>query len=102
MNYKASCPMTYGDVVGTYFLEHRAKLIDIAAFFDRLERCSDGPAEKEDFRVTALREALALLSDGDGERAKRVLAHLSDDRDALPETAAGSKGALGAAPEQSK
>ncbi len=102
MKYDVSCPLSYGEIVDHYFLEHRAKLIDIAAFLDRLERASDGTPAHEDFRVTALRDALALLSDGQGERAKRVLAHLSDDREALSETAAGTKGALGAAPESSK
>ena len=78
MTYDASCPMSYEDIVEAYFLEHRAKVIDIAAFLDRIERASDGPADKDDFRVAALREALTLLGDGQGERAKRVLDLLSD------------------------
>ena len=94
--------MTYRDVVDTYFLEHRAKLIDIAAFLDRLERAADGAPNTDDFRVAALREALALLSDGNGERARRVLALLSDDTTETPQSAQGMKGALGAAPEAPK
>ena len=101
MKYDTSCPMSYADVVDTYYLEHRAKLIDIAAFLDRLERTADGPADTDDFRVAALREALTLLGDGQGERAKRVLDLLSDTTESMPQTAAGSKGALGAAPEAS-
>lgn len=101
MNYEASCPMTYTQLVDTYFLEHRAKVIDIAAFLDRLERAADGPAAQEDFRVSALRNALALLGDGQGERAKRVLESLSDTTDAIPQSAQGTKGALGAASEKS-
>ncbi len=99
MNYDASCPLTYADIVDAYFLEHRAKVLDIAAFLDRLERAADGPAEKDDFRVAALREALLLLSDGDGERAKRVLDLLSDATETMPQSAANAKFALGAAPE---
>jgi hypothetical protein len=99
MNYAKTCPMTYDAIVETYFLEHRAKLIDIAAFLDRLERAEEGAAEREDFRVAALREAIAVLSDGKGERAKRVLDLFSDPSEALPQSAAGTKGALGAAPE---
>jgi hypothetical protein len=101
MKYKTSCPLGYSEIVDTYYLEHRAKLIDIAAFLDRLERSADGPADKDDFRVAALREALTLLGDGDGERAKRVLDLLSDATESMPQTAAASKGALGAAPETS-
>lgn len=102
MKYATSCPMTYREIVDQYFLEHRAKLIDVAAFLDRLERASDGPATKDDFRVAALREAIALLGDGQGERAKRVLDLLSDPTGEIPPSARGMKGALGAAPEGSK
>ena len=103
MKYDASCPLTYAQIVDTYFLEHRAKVIDIAAFLDRLERAADGPAAQDDFRVTALRKALALalLDDGHGERARRVLESLSDTTDAIAQSAQGMKGALGAAPEKS-
>ena len=55
MNYDSSCPLTYAQIVDAYFLEHRAKVIDIAAFLDRLERAADGPAARDDFRVAALR-----------------------------------------------
>lgn len=102
MKYDASCPLTYDAIVDAYFLEHRAKVIDVAAFLDRLERAADGPADRDDFRVAALREAVALLGDGEGERARRVLDLLSDDTVHLPESAAGTKGALGAAPEPTK
>ena len=101
MQYQSSCPMTYTQLVDTYFLEHRAKVIDIAAFLDRLERAADGPAVQEDFRVAALRNALALLGDGQGERARRVLESLSDTTEAIAQSAQGMKGALGAAPEKS-
>lgn len=101
MNYDRSCPMSYAELVDAYFLEHRAKLIDVAAFLDRLERAGDGPAERDDFRVAALRDALAILNDGNGARAKRVLDLLSDASEELPQSAAGTKGALGAAPEGS-
>ena len=102
MKYAGSCPMSYTDVVNTYYLEHRAKLIDIAAFLDRLERADGGAADNDDFRVAALRDAIAILSDGDGERAKRVLDLLSDPSVELPQSAEGTKGALGAPPEGAK
>ena len=102
MNYDATCPMTYTQIVDTYFLEHRAKVIDIAAFLDRLERAADGLPAQDDFRIAALRNALALLGDGQGERARRVLESLSDTTDAIAQSAQGTKGALGAAPESAK
>ena len=77
------CPSSRSQVVDLYFLEHRAKLIDIAAFLDRFDRA---PAEGDetDFRVEAFRRALAILSD-----------HSTDP---IP-SAADMKGAFGACPE---
>ena len=69
-NQPHTCPMTRQQVVDQYFLEHRAKMIDIAAFFDRIERAQPTD-DVEDFRVKAMKEALALLTDGEGERADR-------------------------------
>lgn len=89
-------------VVDTYFMEHRAKLIDIAAFLDRIDRASDSNPDNninsdEDFRLKAMREAISVLIDGKGERAKRILDLLSDPT-AEPLESAGMKGASGAWP----
>ncbi len=90
----APSPPSHADVLDLYFLEHRAKLVDLAAFLDRLERA---PAKaRADFRETALRQALAILTDGQPERARRVLTLLSDPTNEVPESAQGTKGASGA------
>ena len=47
----------------------RAKLIEVAAFLDRVERYRAA----NDFRCVALRAAAALLVDGKPERARRIL-----------------------------
>lgn len=86
-----SCPLNRRGVTDRYFLENRAKLIDIAAFLDRIER-SEG---EDDFRIRAFREALSILSDGQGERAKRVLEAFSD-HSSEPIERAPMKGASGA------
>ncbi|MEL7073429.1 MAG: hypothetical protein AAGK34_05300 [Planctomycetota bacterium] len=79
------------DVIDRDFLEHRAKLIDIAAFLDRCER-ADGT---DDFRLRALRTAIPLLIDGQPERARRILESFSDPTsEPIPE--APGKGASGA------
>jgi len=90
-----SCPLTVAQVVDLYFLENRAKLIDIAAFLDRVERAA---GDDDDFRLAAFRRALALLGDGQGQRARRVLELLSDPTDEPLESAEGMKGAAGAWP----
>lgn len=94
-----TCPMPRSAAVDLYFMEHRAKVIDIAAFLDRIERTADESAgAPEDFRLKALREAIAVLIDGQGDRAKRVLETLSDPTMEPLESAAGMKGAAGAWP----
>ena len=91
-----SCPMSRARVVDTYFMEHRAKLLDIAAFLDRLERSGGEGSESEDARVSALRAALRLLDDGEGQRVRRILELLSD-LSSEPLDVAPGKGACGVA-----
>jgi hypothetical protein len=90
-----TCPAPRSRVVELYFMEHRAKLLDIAAFLDRLDRARDD-LDREDFRVAAFREALRILGDGRPERARRVLELLSDPTSQPIRSAAGMKGAYGA------
>lgn len=73
------------------FLPVRAKLIEVAAFLDRVER--HGLAD--DFRCTALRAAAQLLVDGDSDRARRILEALSDPS-LEPDAVSTGKAAFGA------
>ena len=84
--------MNRAEVVDAYFMEHRARLLDIAAFLDRVDRSGAGP---DDFRMEAFRRAVALLQDGRPERARRILELLSDPS-MEPIARAGMKGATGA------
>ncbi|MFG0329029.1 MAG: hypothetical protein ACF8PN_03935 [Phycisphaerales bacterium] len=88
----SSCPAPRDRVVDLYFMEHRAKLIDIAAFLDRLDRSGEGD---DDFRMSAFRQAIEILADDRPERARRVL-ELFSDPTSEPIAAAGEKGATGA------
>jgi len=95
-----SCPISRERVIDLYYMEHRAKLLDIAAFLDRLDRAEPegDPAEAEDFRVRSLREAIKILSEEEPGRAKRVLELFSDPTMEPLESAAGLKGAFGTYP----
>lgn len=88
--------MSKDRVVDTYFMEHRAKLIDLAAFLDRFDR-ADGD-DSGDFRMAALEQATRVLLDGQPHRAKRILELFSDPTTELPQDAQGTKGASGAYP----
>ena len=89
-------PLSKSAVVDRYFLEHRAKVLDLAAFLDRVDRAKPDAADSNrDFRLDSLRGAIALLLDGEPERAKRVL-DLMSDPSTEPIAAAPMKGATGA------
>jgi hypothetical protein len=91
--------MTRHAVIDAYFLEHRAKILDLAAFLDRIERADPGcPGAGDDFRMAAVFRALAILTDGHAERARRVLETWSDPTLEPIASAAGMKGAYGAPP----
>jgi len=86
-------PMTRQELLDLYFMEARAKLIDLAAFMDRVER---GTGD-EDFRMAGFRKALAELNGTKPERTKQVLLSLSDPT-IEPIAAATTKAAAGAYP----
>lgn len=79
------------NLVDLGFLDARIKLIDIAAFLDRVER----HGQSGDYRVVALRAALGELNSDSQGRARRVLEALSD-RSEEPIPAATLQGAFGA------
>lgn len=85
--------MTRQQVLDQYFLDARCKLIDIAAFLDRVQR-ADG---KADFRLAAFEQALKELSGRRPERARQVLLAFSDPT-THPVDKAPGKGACGAWP----
>jgi hypothetical protein len=83
--------MTRQQILDLYFLDARHKLIELAAFLDRVER-ADG---KDDFRLKAFRTALAKLDGKKKNKAKSVLLTFSD-LTLKPIAGAASKGAVGA------
>ena len=85
--------MTRQQTLDLYFMEARAKLIDIAAFLDRVERSEGEP----DFRLEAFGNALKALGNGNAQRARNVLLSLSDPT-TEPIAAATTKAACGAWP----
>ena len=91
-----TCPMQAKDVIERYFLENRAKLIDIAAFLDRVNRAGEAHEGRADFRYRAFQKALLLLAEGRERRAEAVQLCFSDLSTEPRESAAGLKGAHGA------
>lgn len=69
-------PLTRKELVDEYFIENRTRLLEIAAFLDRLDR-ADAAAAGQDFRIRAFTDALAGLSQGAG-RLDRLQLLFSD------------------------
>jgi hypothetical protein len=87
--------MTRQQILDLYFLDARHKLIELAAFLDRVER-ADG---KDDFRLKIFRAALGELTGNRKQKAKNVLLAFSD-LTIKPIAKAQGKGAVGAWPKK--
>lgn len=79
------------NLVDLGFMDARSKLIDLAAFLDRVQRAG----QEEDFRVQALKTAIAKLSENEPKRAREVLLSFSDPT-TEPIEKATMQGAIGA------
>jgi len=88
--------MTRQQVLDLYFMDARAKLLDIAAFMDRIDRAEGD----EDFRMKAFRKTIAVLN-SKKNRAEKVLLSFSDPSK-QPIPAATTKAASGAYPPPNK
>ena len=65
-------PLPATQALDSFFLEARAKLLDLAAILDRIGRGSGAGGVSADPRLARIREALGILADESGGRAERV------------------------------
>ena len=79
------CPLSRRQLIDEYFIENRTKLLDLAAFLDRLDRAGeDGSAPRPDgtrqpdFRMQAFHEALQALCSDAPSRITQVQMIFSD------------------------
>jgi hypothetical protein len=71
-----TCPLNGAEIVDEYFIENRTRLLEIAAFLDRLDRVDAQQADR-DFRMQAFAEAVEALT-VPGDRLMRIQLLLSD------------------------
>jgi hypothetical protein len=69
-------PLSPKEVVDEFFIENRTRLLEIAAFLDRLDR-ADPAYAAQDFRMRAFLEGLADVNRG-GDRLDRLQMLFSD------------------------
>ena len=82
---------TKKELLDLQFIDARHKLIDLAAFLDRIDR-HEGAG---DYRFDALKQAIPILSADRPDRARGVLEALSDHTPELDQSAS-FQGAFGA------
>jgi len=70
------CPLSGPEIVDEYFIENRTRLLEIAAFLDRLDRV-DRDCAIRDFRMQVFRDAVDALGTP-GDRLNRIQLLLSD------------------------
>ena len=74
-------PLAANKALDAYFLEARARILDVAAMLDRIGRGRDAPDASADPRMQRLRQALEILHDESGGRAERIQKIFSLDYD---------------------
>ncbi len=65
-------PLPANKALDAFFLEARCKLLDLAAFLDRINRGRDAAAVSGDPRLEKIGKALEVLHDQSGGRAERI------------------------------
>ena len=65
------------NLIDEYFIENRNRVLEIAAFLDRLDR-SDPARQRRDFRARAFAEALKILASDRPEYLPQIQALFSD------------------------
>lgn len=74
----AYSPMNASEILELYFIENRARLLDIASFLDRIDRYPGAEAARQDFRYRALTEAIRLLASDSPGRTAAIQHSFSD------------------------
>jgi hypothetical protein len=75
---EGNCPLTTRQIIDEYFIENRTRLLDVAAFLDRLERSADGVPAAQDFRMEAFEHALRVLSANGTGKIEQIQMLFSD------------------------
>jgi hypothetical protein len=65
-------PLPAAQALDAYFLEARARLLDLAAILDRIDRGPDVGRLRDDLRLARLRQAIGVLAEAGPDRAARI------------------------------
>ena len=78
MTKKGTCPLTTGQIIDEYFIENRTRLLELAAFLERIDRSADGADSQQDFRMAAFHQALHILASNAPDKMDQIQLIFSD------------------------
>ena len=93
-SHEVRCPLDRRQLVDEYFIENRTKILDIAAFLDRLDRAG-AESNPPDFRMEAFERALGVLNNATDSRVVEIQMIFSDPTE-QPKAELDQKSAKGA------
>ena len=95
MDRQGSCPLAVKQILQEYFIENRTRILEIAAFLERLDRSADGAVPSADFRIAAFERALKVLASNEPDKIGQIQLIFSDPT-TEPKAKLDSKSAAGA------
>jgi hypothetical protein len=78
MTKRGTCPLTTGQIIDEYFIENRTRLLELAAFLERIDRSADGADAQRDFRMAAFHKALHILASNAPDKMDQIQLIFSD------------------------
>ena len=78
MTKNGTCPLKASQIVDEYFIENRTRLLELAAFLERLDRSADGADARRDFRMAAFHKALRVLASNAEDKMDQIQLIFSD------------------------
>jgi hypothetical protein len=88
---KQNCPISAQEALEMYYLDNRARVLEIASFLDRIDRCGDSVSAKDDFRYKSFIKGLQLILECEKDRTKNLQLFFSDLSSDPIDSAAGLK-----------
>lgn len=83
--------LTATEILELYFIENRARLLDIASFLDRIDRYEGAEAARSDYRYQAFAKAIDRINSGAVGRTAAIQTLFSDPTTEPLESAVGLK-----------
>lgn len=78
MTKKGTCPLATSQIIDEYFIENRTRLLELAAFLERIDRSADGADSLADFRMAAFHRALRVLASDTTDKMDEIQLIFSD------------------------